>query len=110
MKQNKKVSQQHHVLVTFQGVSDATALAYAKLGASTRMIRQVTGLSESQVIYRLSKAKRVEGHQHGYRVAWRNGESAEFKQVADDMMKVMVRDIQRSLPQQIIHPQPGNQQ
>lgn len=92
--------------ILFDANRDAEAVALAKLGASTALITGATGLSEHQVTYRLSKAKGLEGHDHGYRVAWRNGESAEFKQIRNDLLSVLREDIKRSLPKLITHPAP----
>lgn len=92
------------VRVTFARSEDAIALALAELGASTKLIRQQTGLTESQVTYRLHKAKGLEKKKKGYRVAWRDGDSDLFRRVQRDYLVVTMKDIQRKLPVLIEHP------
>lgn len=92
--------------ITFEGDSDSEALALAMMGQSDRAIIRQTGLTPNQINYRLAKAKRIERNKHGYRVAWRNGESAMVKQVKADLLAITKREIQRTLPQQIAKPTP----
>lgn len=92
--------------VTFESDRDAVCLAEAMLGQSNKAIMLRTGLSSSQITYRLHKAKTVQGNEHGYRVAWRNGESDLVKRIKRDVVAVLKKDIQRTLPVQIAHPTP----
>lgn len=95
--------------VTFEGYADSLALAYAKLGQSNQSIHRKLGdqLTDSQITYRLSKAKRAEENDRGYRVDWRNGTSPLVQQVIRDLVSVLQADIKSSLPQKIVHPTPG---
>ncbi len=100
----KKTKTRHRV--TFAHDQDSMCLALAKLGQSTRVIARDCRLTESQIIYRLSKAKRLEEEEHGYRVAWRSGESDLVQQIKADFLGVLQHEIQRNLPKLIHHPEP----
>lgn len=89
--------------VTFAGYSDAQCVALAMLGQSTRTIQRETKLTPSQIQYRLTKAKNVEGNKNGYRVAWRNGDSPVVQKIKNDMLSVIRRDVQARIPQRLEH-------
>jgi len=104
MKKYKKLARH---LVTFEGHADSMALALAKLGQSNTSIRRSVALSNSQITYRLSKAKKIEENERGYRVDFRNGTSPLVRQLIRDMASVLQADIRRDLPKAIAHPTPG---
>lgn len=88
--------------ITFQNDIDAEACALAKLGVGNKAIARHTGLTECQITYRLSKLKRLEGQDDGYRVQWRNGNSPVAKRIIADMQQVLVLDIQRNVTPRLI--------
>lgn len=91
------------VKVTFRTPGDAMVVVLAQLGFSTHLIRVRTGLTESQITYRLHKAKGLEKNKYGYRVAWRNGTSKVAQTILSEYEMVMQKDIQRRLPVLIEH-------
>ena len=101
-----KKKRKGHPLVTFEANSDKRATALAMLGQSNRTIKEETGLTDCQITYRLHKAKTLQGHEHGYRVQWRNGESPIFQQIKRDTLAVLMADIEHELTPLIIHPTP----
>jgi hypothetical protein len=92
--------------ITFASSGDAECVEMAMLGYGNKAIARSTGLTDCQITYRLSKAKAIEKNKHGYRVAWRNGESAISQQVRKDIGRIIRMDVQRRLPIQILHPEP----
>jgi hypothetical protein len=94
----------HTVTFSQVGAADVMALAMAKVGASDTAIKKKCFLSGSQISYRLAKAKRMENRNKGYRVAYRNGESPEFKRIMTDYLDVIELDITRKLPKLLMRP------
>lgn len=92
--------------VTFETDHDADVVALAKLGIGDKYIVAQTGLSPSQVSYRLNKAKKLEGHEDGYRVQWRTGSSDVLRHVLMDMRAALRLDVKRNLPGKLHHPTP----
>lgn len=80
------------------GSEEALAVAMAKLGASSRAIQEQCKLTLSQITYRLTKAKRLEERDIGYRTAYRNGTSPEFQYVMKDYLAIVRLDVERRLP------------
>lgn len=95
--------------VTFMGHSDAECIALAQLGQSDRVIKRDCKLTTGQIYYRLRKVKELMGHTTNYRSQWRNGEGEVVQRIKADILAVLRRDIQRTLPQRLTHPQPGEQ-
>lgn len=93
-------------IVTFEAGSDQDALVLAKLGMGNRFIEQSTGLSSGKITYRLTKAKRAEENQYGYRVDWRNGNSPLLGRILRDYQGVLEREIERKIVPRIVHPVP----
>ena len=89
--------------ITFAGRADALAVALAQMGQSNSVIERDTKLTSSQITYRLSKAKGLMQQEHGFRVAWRRGESPICKKLKGDMLAILTKDVQRNLPVQIEH-------
>ena len=92
--------------VTFEDPDDQEALIQAQIGIGNREISRVTGLSGSQITYRLSQAKRRLGREHGFRVDWRNGNHPLFKRMLSDYSAIMRKEIERRIVPQIVHPTP----
>lgn len=89
-------------LITFESVADAQCIALAKLGQSDSVIERDCKLTQGQISYRLRKAKDAEGMGHGYRVAWRKGESDICKRVKEDLLEIVRLEIQRDMPVKLI--------
>ena len=106
MKKDNVIKKGHLLKWTYQGASQAELLALAQLGQSNRVIIQATKFSKNEIAYGLHKAQRVMGGTGGFRRNWANGESELVRQIKRDYLAVLRQDIQRSLPQQIIHPEP----
>ena len=84
-------------IITFHAGDDNEALALAKLGMSNRCIKEHTKLNDGQITYRLSKAKKVEGNEFGYRVDYRNGQSPVATQIINDIAGIMREEIRRTI-------------
>lgn len=95
------------VKITFEDYDDAQIVALAKIGQGDKAIMaQVDGKTKSQINYRLHKAKTIEKLEHGYRVAWRLGESEIVQMVKRDLLGIIRAEVQKNLPMQIDHPKP----
>lgn len=98
--------------ITFLDRRDAETLALGMIGGgNTAMDRHfrhkgVEPPSGGQISYRLAMAKELYGLEHGFRVSWRRGESKFFKMVKKDILGVLVHEIQRTLPQKLVHVTP----
>jgi hypothetical protein len=91
-----------------EAANEVVAVAMAKVGASTVAIQKKTFLSPSQIAYRLNKAKVLEGRETGYRIAFRNGDSPEFKRIMKDYVAVLKIDVAEKLSRLVISsPQNG---
>lgn len=94
--------------ITFEDTKDIEVIVLAQLGRSTESIREATGLSESQIQYRLHKAKTAEGYHkgHTYRSEWKSGTGEMAQAVANVFLpKGRVR-VSRTLPPLFEHPTP----
>ena len=91
-----------------ESANEVVAVAMAKVGASTVAIQKKTFLSPSQIAYRLNKAKQLENRKMGYRVAFRNGDSPEFKQIMKDYVAVLKVDVSEKLSRLVIAPHKNN--
>ena len=101
---NKSLKRQN--IITFESGDDNRALVLAKLGMSNACIKANTKLSDGQITYRLSKARRVEENELGYRVAYRNGVSPLAFKIIHDLSAVAAADIRRNVVPKITHPTP----
>lgn len=72
--------------ITYELETDIVTVALASMGRSTKQIQRATGLSASQITYRLAKAKRGEGMSEGYRTAWRNGTSETARLIEETFL------------------------
>lgn len=92
----KQITHRHKI--TYELDQDVRVVVLAEMGRSTKHITHLTGLSESQVNYRLTKAKRAEGLKQGYRTGWREGTSAAA-QMADKLLSGRLQArVQTELP------------
>ena len=107
-KQQKQKARVIRNLVTFEQGDDNEAVALAMLGLSNRAIKNATKnrLTDSQITYRLSKAKRVEGNQFGYRVDYRNGTSPMACQIVNDIAGILREEVRRNITPKLVHPTP----
>lgn len=103
MKKQKNKTTNH--LITFTDGKDLEALVMAQLGLGNQLINEATGLSRGQITYRLSKAKKAEQKDNGYRVAWRTGKSQVMWQVLRDYRGVIAQEIERNVVPKIVHPE-----
>ena len=104
-KQTKKISRS---LITFENGDDNEAVALAKMGLSNNAIKRATNnrLTDSQITYRLSKAKKVEENQFGYRTDYRNGTSHFALQMINDVAGVLREEVRRNITPKIARPTP----
>lgn len=102
-KPNKKIPRHR---INFYAGDDNESVALAKMGLSNYAIKERTKLSDGQITYRLHKAKVVEGNYHGYRVAYRNGESDFARQMIHDLAGVLREEVRRTITPKIDHPEP----
>lgn len=92
---------------TFQSVMQSMLKSLGELGQSNARIKLETkgAFTDNEINYALAKAQRVEGFKGGYRRRWANGESELCQRVKRDLLSVLIRDNQRKLPVQILHPE-----
>lgn len=93
----KDVSNARRPYVDFTAESDLTCVVLGALGMSTRYIRSRTHLTVSQIIYRLSKAKRSLGLESGFRVGFRNGENRFAGMVLSDFESAITKELKGEL-------------
>lgn len=105
MKPRKKITRN---IITFHDGDDNETVSLAMLGMSNRAIRRQTDnrLTDSQITYRLSKAKRTEGNKLGYRVNYRNGTSPMAQQIINDIAGVLREEVRRNITPKLVHPPP----
>ena len=96
----KRKPKTQHMLVNFELESDQRCVALAQLGMSSAFISEETGLSGSQIYYRLTKAKKAEGYEagHTYRSEWKNGSSFAARTVINSLGQQLKADAERRLP------------
>lgn len=89
--------------VTFTEPSDIEVVVRGMLGQGTAAIMAATGLSASQVQYRLTKAKLADGlpSGHGYRRQWRDGTSPLSRQILGAMAPRLRVETRDRLPKRI---------
>lgn len=102
----KKPAKKRSAVIDFHEGDDNEALALAMLGMSNLAIKERTRLSDGQITYRLSKAKRVEGNKMGYRVDYRNGSSPMATQIIRDIAGILREEVRRTVTPRIVHPTP----
>lgn len=91
---------------TYQGTTQAEMLALAQLGQSNNVIKRDCKMTDNEINYGLTKAQKVMGIKGGFRRGWADGRTPIVQKIKRDILAVLRQDIQRSLPQQIIHPTP----
>jgi hypothetical protein len=106
MKKNKERKKIARSFITFQSGDDNECVALAKMGLSTKAIQDRTVLSKCQITYRLSKAKKTEGNQFGYRIDYRNGTSQFAMQMINDLAGIMREEVRRKITPKLTHPTP----
>ena len=101
----KKIAR--HV-VNFENATDLETVVLAKLGLSGKYIAEQTGLSPSQITYRLSKGKGLEGYSkgHTYRGEWRNGTGTLVRDAITMMVPHLRKEAKATLPKLVQHPTP----
>lgn len=92
--------------ITFEDSQDESSLLLGQIGIGNREIMRRSGLTNCQITYRLAKAKRLLGRDHGFRVDWRNGNHPLLERIMKDYASIMVREIQTKLVPKIVHPTP----
>lgn len=102
----KKAKRINAGVINFDSGDDNETVALAMLGMSNRAIKERTTLSDGQITYRLSKAKRVEKNKMGYRVDYRNGTSPMAGQIISDIIGVLREEIRRNITAKLTHPTP----
>lgn len=93
-------------IITFEAPTDLSAVLHARVGIGNREIARLTGLSDGQITYRLTKAKRVSGNAQGFRVSWRNGNDPLLGRIMRDYAHIMAREVERKITARIVHPTP----
>lgn len=106
MKKNNERKKIARSFITFQSGDDNECVALAKMGLSTKAIQDRTVLSKCQITYRLSKAKKTEGNQFGYRLDYRNGTSQFAMQMINDLAGIMREEVRRNITPKLTHPTP----
>lgn len=94
----------HKILFDGRVALDVTVVSMAMMGMSTKAIAQETGLSLSQVSYRILKAQHGEGIEKGYRYAWRNGTSPYCLAVKNTLLPRFGEHVRTSLPKLFVTP------
>ena len=89
-----------HTKVDFELDQYNRCVALAQLGMSSAFITEETGLSEGQIVYALTKAKRAEGYKsgHTYRTEWKNGTSSAARQMVSSVGTQLAEDARKRLP------------
>lgn len=103
---HKPKPQKRSPIITFEMGDDNEAIALAKLGLSNRAIKERTKLNDNQITYRLSKAKRIEQNEFGYRVDYRNGSSPMAMQIIHDIAGILREEVRRTITPKIVRPTP----
>lgn len=88
----------HKILFDGRIALDVTVVSMAMMGMSTKAIARETGLTESQVNYRIMKAQHGEGIEKGYRYAWRSGTSPYCLAVKDAILPRFGEHVRSALP------------
>ena len=103
----KLINKRQSRVISFQSGDDNETLALAMLGLSNRAIKRAVNnrLSDSQISYRLTKAKNVEGNKFGYRVDYRNGTSQAAIQIINDIAGIMREEVRRNITPRIVRPE-----
>jgi len=97
--------------ITYLDDVDVEVVLRAQLGQSTKFIQAQTGLTPSQITYRLVKAARAQGFKprDGYRTQWRNGTSPVAQRIFHDFAPELHRQLHDTLPRHFIQPRPQPQ-
>lgn len=98
--------------IVFDRDTDIEAVVLAQLGYSTHLIKERTGLSDSQIVYRLGKAKRAEGLPvgEGFRTQWRAGTSTMARTILATYAPRMRREVRKTLPSKFVTPFPESRE
>ena len=99
-----KHKSKHKILFDGRIALDVTVVSMAMLGMTTKAIAKATGLSPSQVSYRIIKAQKAEGVDNGYRGAWRSGSCPYCQQVKKIMMPKFSAHVRGTLPKMFTTP------
>lgn len=92
--------------ITFADSQDRSALLWGQIGIGNREIQRRSGMTDSQINYRLAKGKKGLGLEHGFRVEWRNGNHPLLEKIMKEYAHVMIKEIERKLVPQFAHPEP----
>lgn len=92
--------------VTFAYGPDKWALLWGQIGLGNRGIMRETGLRDSQITFRLHKAKKGLKRKKGFRVAWRDGDHPLMARFMAEFSSVMIEEIDRKLTPLYAHPEP----
>lgn len=95
-----------HIVRFERGSQECDATMLAMIGVCNREISRRTGLTDSQVTYRLHKAKVLGSHDHGFRHQWRYGNSGLVDKVLHDYQGVIALEIERTIAIRLDHPSP----
>lgn len=92
--------------VTFLDAADIEVVALAQLGFNNEAIQRHADLTDSQIQYRITKAKKAEGYAKGtgYRSTWRDGTSEVARNIASGVVPGLRRTIRQTLPKHFLHP------
>lgn len=94
-------------LVRFErGSDERDAVHLAMAGICNKEIMRRTGLTDSQITYRLHKAKEQGQYDQGFRMSWRYGNSPLLDKFLSDVQGVMDLEIDRRVQIKIDHPTP----
>ncbi len=99
-----KYKSKHKILFDGRIALDVTVVSMAMMGMTTKAIAKATGLTPSQVSYRIIKAQKAEGVDDGYRGAWRSGSSPYCQQVKRIMLPKFSAHVRTTLPKMFITP------
>lgn len=105
MKKDNVIKKGRVIKWTYQGPAQSHLLALAECGQSNAHIKRLYKFTDHEITYALSKAQAVRGHRGGYRRAWANGTSEMAHRFLKDMVAIRASEIQRNVPQLIIHPE-----
>src|SRR5262252_4912459 len=108
MKIHKPTGNKTRHTVNFLDPADVEAVALAQLGFNNEAIQRHANLTDSQIQYRLTKAKNAEGYAKGtgYRSTWRDGTSEVARSIANHYIPGLRKEVRRTLPTHFMHP-PG---
>lgn len=92
--------------ITFEAPQDQKPILMGQFGIGNREIMRQSGLSDAQVTYRLSKAKKYLGRDHGFRTDWRNGNHPLLSRIMSDYGQILIKELERKVVPVLEHPTP----